>query len=201
MNSNIKFWYEYTFKQAQQVQLLEQDNNDVDGRAIWKQIEMEVDGVNITGLNYKDELKEIFSKMTNLINKYKMEESEYKPKSNHFFMQLKNLVDKKSNFEIKLNRLLQIAYNAGQLSVFISKKLISDELIDFINENNLLDLNTYVSKENQKIINEKYLDNTPLDKIRENINNLGGGGNDQYYLKYLKYKTKYLNLKSKKLNF
>jgi hypothetical protein len=55
-------------------------------------------------------------------------------------------------------------------------------------------MDTFVSKENQDKINEKYLDGTELDKIKENIHLLGGGG---FYEKYLKYKAKYLKLKIK----
>ena len=41
-------------------------------------------------------------------------------------MQLKNLVEKKSNFEIKMNRVLQLAYNAGQLSIYGLFEVICD---------------------------------------------------------------------------
>ncbi len=49
----------------------------------------------------------------------------------------------------------------------------------------MLDLDTYVNKPNQTIINKKYLE-TEL-----------SGGADSYHGKYLKYKTKYLKLKLK----
>ena len=99
-------------------------------------------------------------------------------------MQLKNLVDKKSNFQIKINRVLQIAYNIGQLSIFIEMEKLPQDIVDFVEEHNLLDLDTYISLENQQIINERYLRDFNIDMK----------GGSYYYSKYLKYKTKYLQL-------
>jgi hypothetical protein len=115
-----------------------------------------------------------------------MEGLKYNPKSNHFFMQLKNLVDKKSEFIIQVNRLLQIAFNAGQLSVFIEEKEIPEDIIEFIKTYNLLSIDTYVSDTNQEIINKK------LKSIKLNL----VGGFTDYYSKYKKYKMKYMKLKS-----
>ena len=168
--------------------------DSIDGRTIWQNIEQEVAGVNIMDLKYRPELRNIYINMDKLIRKYKMEESEMNPKYNHFFMQLKNLVEKKSNFEIKMNRVLQLAYNAGQLSIYIEQQKLPEDIIEFVESNNLLDLDTFISIENQETINRLYLDNTPLDKIKENIHNLGGSSD---YMKYLKYKAKYLKLRSK----
>jgi hypothetical protein len=194
MNSNINFWYEYTFNQGRQVQEIEHTGEKIDGRAIWKNIEVQVSEVDISGLKYNDSLEDIYKEMDKLIEKYNMEKSEFDPKYNHFFMQLKNLVKAKSNFEIKLNRVLQIAYNAGQLSIFLEKNELPEDVKDFIVKNNLISINTYISKENQTIIDEKYLNGTPLDKIRQNIHLLGGSSS---YYKYKKYKMKYMNLKLK----
>jgi hypothetical protein len=194
MNSNIKFWFEYSFKIARTVQTSEMKGDSIDGRTIWQNIEQEVAGVNIMDLKYRPELRNIYINMDKLIRKYKMEESEMNPKYNHFFMQLKNLVEKKSNFEIKMNRVLQLAYNAGQLSIYIEQQKLPEDIIEFVESNNLLDLDTYISIKNQETINRLYLDNTPLDKIKENIHNLGGSSD---YMKYLKYKAKYLKLRSK----
>ena len=106
-------------------------------------------------------------------------------------MQLKNLVDKKSNFQIELYRVLQLAYNAGQLSIFIERGDLPQDIVDFFEEHNLRDLDTYISLENQQIINERYLRDFNID--------MKGGSHmkDNYYSKYLKYKTKYLQLKKK----
>jgi len=194
MISNIEIWWEYSFKLGELVQQIENSSTDnkIDGKSIWNGIECQVIDVNIIGLKYNN-LKNIYEKMLFLINKYEMTNNEY-PKYNHFFMQLMNIVDKKSNFEIKLNRVLQLAYNAGQLSMLIKLKKIPEDIKNCLLENNLLLLDTYVSKENQDIINKNYLNGTHLDKLRENIHNLGGGS--IYYYKYLKYKQKYLKIKN-----
>lgn len=204
MDSNIKFWWEYTFKQGQLVQAIEnsKDDNKIDGKAVWGGIECQLTGINIEGLRYNESLRPIYEKMDKVCDAHRMTEEgrEFNPKYHHFFMQLQNLVVKKSNFEVKLNRLIQLAYNAGQLSQLIHLGKIPDDIKHCVEENNLLSLDTYISKETQDIINRTYLNGTHLDKVRENIHMLGGGDpkENQYYYKYLKYKHKYLSLK--KLN-
>jgi hypothetical protein len=178
--SKLKKLFRNVYDTARDVQNKEQNKEDVDGRAIWNGIEETVKGINIEDLEYREDLKPIYEKMDIIIDKYKMRDSEMEPKSNHFFMQLKNLVDKKSNFQIKMNRVLQIAYNIGQLSVFIEKGELPRDVVDFVEEHDLLDLDTYISLENQEIISERYL------------RDFNGGS--YYYSKYLKYKTKYLQL-------
>ena len=69
-------------------------------------------------LQYNLSLKPIYREMNDIIITFGIDKSEFNPKSNHFFCQLMNLVDKKSNFEIKLNKIMQLGFNAGQLSVF-----------------------------------------------------------------------------------
>jgi hypothetical protein len=56
--------------------------------------------------------------MNDIIKVFGMNKSEFNTKCNHFFCQLMNLVDKKSNFEIKLNKIMKLGFYAGQLSVF-----------------------------------------------------------------------------------
>jgi len=209
MDSNIFVWFKYAFKQGRQVQKIEHSGGIVDGRGVWKNIEIQVESVEIKDLKYNSSLESIYTKMDKLIKKYSIDKNEFEPKYNHFFMQLKNLVKSKSNFEIKLFRLLQIAFNAGQLSVNIEKKDFPEDIAEFVHENNLLSIDTYVSAENQDIINKQYLDGTVLDKININqsggfykkylLYDLNGGSNpslDIYYNKYLKYKGKYLKLKN-----
>jgi len=114
-------------------------------------------------LLYNDSLKSIYFEMNKIILQFQMDKSEFDPKSNHFFCQLMNLVDKKSNFEIKINKIMQLGFNAGQLSVFLERLTLPQDRIfimtNFIESNNMLELETYVSKETQDIINNHYLKN------------------------------------------
>ena len=131
--------------------------------------------------------------MGKIITKYNMDENEMDPISNHFFSQLKNLVERKSQFIIHLNRVAQLGFNAGQLSIFIQENTLPEdrreEIKKFVEANRMFDFDTYISKENQKIIN-KYLE--------KNLAQHGGNYNqNDYYHNYIKYKTKYLNLKNK----
>ena len=63
-------------------------------------------------------MKPIYQEMNDIIKVFGMNKSEFNTKCNHFFCQLMNLVDKKSNFEIKLNKIMKLGFYAGQLSVF-----------------------------------------------------------------------------------
>ena len=183
--SKLKKLFRNVYDTARDVQTKEQNKEDIDGRVIWNEIQGRVKHIDIKGLEYRKELKPIYEKMDHVIDKYEMRASEMVPISNHFFMQLKNLVDTKSNFQIELYRILQIAYNIGQLSIFIERGKLQQDIVDFVEEHKLLDLDTYISLENQQIINERYL----------RYFNIDMKGGSYYYSKYLKYKTKYLQLK------
>jgi hypothetical protein len=168
--TTVQKLYNQSFHSGREVQIREHSGGEVDGRLIWNTFESmtrelkdkpltNADGV----LLYNGSLKPIYVEMNNLIKQFEMDKSEFDPKSNHFFCQLMNLVDKKSNFEIKLNKIMQLGFNAGQLSVFLERKTLPIDRIEiisnFIHRNNMFDLDTYVSPINQEIINTKYLHN------------------------------------------
>ena len=189
--STVEYWFFKAFDEGRKVQIREHNKEEVDGRAIWGAVENEIKDINLKELNlhYNSALKEIYEEMNKIISKYDMDKNEMNPKSNHFFSQLKNLVDRKSNFIIELNRVAQLGFNAGQLSVIIEKDTLPKdrkaEIAEFVGRHKMFDLDTYVCKENQDIIN-KYLKQ-----------NGGHFNQNNYYHNYIKYKTKYLNLKNK----
>ena len=194
--SNIQLWFNKAFEAGKHVQQQEHKGETVDGRAVWSDIESKISDLNLkdielTGdteeqLKYNLSLNDLYSKMDVIIEKFNMANSELDPKSNHFFMQLKNLVKAKSNFNIQLNRVAQLGFNAGQLSVFINEGTLFEDrrelITGLVNEYKMLELDTYVNTDTQSIINKKYLESKT---------------SDIYYVKYLKYKSKYLELKSK----
>lgn len=166
----VRQFYKKAFRSGREVQMKEQSGKEVDGRAIWNELEnttkelkdvvlLTVDGSK--NLQYNESLKSIYEEMKRIIVHFGMDISEFDPKSNHFFCQLMNLVDKKSAFQIKLNKIMQLGFNAGQLSVFIQRNTLSDDrrdtITEFILKNNMLDLDTYVDPETQEIINSQYL--------------------------------------------
>lgn len=166
--TTVKKLYEKAFKLGIKVQIREQSGLEVDGRAIWNQLESDTKDLKDRVLThsdkvllYNDSLKSIYYEMNKIILRFQMDKSEFDPKSNHFFCQLMNLVDKKSNFEIKINKIMQLGFNAGQLSVFLERLSLPEDRIfimtNFIESNNMLELETYVSKETQDIINNHYL--------------------------------------------
>jgi len=98
----------------------------IDGKAVWSELEKEAIALTeknpeITKemLRYNESLNDIYDRMDVIIKEFNMDSTEFNPISNHFFMQLQNLVKKKSDFIIQLNRVMQLGYNAGQLSVFL----------------------------------------------------------------------------------
>ena len=160
--------YKNAFDAGRNVQISEQSGEEVDGRAIWNELEITTKCLKdqvLTHdgqiLQYNPNLKPIYSEMNNIIVDFGMDKSEFNPKSNHFFCQLINLVDKKSNFEIKLNKIMQLGFNAGQLSVFLERNTLPADrsviITEFIRRNNMLELDTYVITETQDIINNTYL--------------------------------------------
>jgi hypothetical protein len=162
----------------------------IDGKAVWSELEKEAIALTeknpeITKemLRYNESLNDIYDRMDVIIKEFNMDSTEFNPISNHFFMQLQNLVKKKSDFIIQLNRVMQLGYNAGQLSVFLERNTLPADRLEvirkFVNENNMLNLDTYVSPEIQEIVNRI-------------LNNKLDGG---YYFKYMKYKNKYMALK------
>ena len=168
--TTVQKLYNQSFHTGREVQIREHLGEEVDGRAIWNKLESmtkdlkdklltNADGV----LLYNESLKPIYIEMNDIIMHFAMDKSEFDPKSNHFFCQLMNLVDKKSNFEIKLNKIMQLGFNAGQLSVFLERKTLPVDRIEiissFIQRNNMFNLDTYVSPINQDIINTNYLHN------------------------------------------
>ena len=196
MENKIKQLYKFVFDKAREVQHKTLKDEQIDGKAVWNSIEVKIKDIKLDmDLKYNDSLYELYEKMDKIIEKYDLASNEFNPITNHYFLQLKNLVKTKSNFIIYINRVLQIAYNAGQLSVLLENNKLNDDITQFTLQNNMLDLDTYVSTDNQNIINMKIHDHIISDVVNDsNANSIQKGGN-LYKLKYLKYKQKYLELK------
>ena len=86
--NNINSWWEYSFNQSQ-----------LNDQSILKTIYNLVSDTN-TGLKYNESLIPIYKEMDILSDKYDMVANELKLKLNHLFLQLQNLVVKKSNFSL-----------------------------------------------------------------------------------------------------
>lgn len=155
------------------VQILTHQGDSLNGKTIWGRIEKKVDGVKIKDdgddMKYNESLKYVYDIMSKLIDKYDMNNNQH-ILYYHCFTQLKNLVDAKSAFKIQIYRILQIAYNIGQLLYFMdnydldSGALALNEIKDFVYTHNLHVLDTYVSKPIQQEINKVLTD------VRFNLN-------------------------------
>ena len=68
----------------------------------------------------------------------------------HFLVQLFR-IPKLAQFKIPYVKILQLAYNAGQLQAGIDSNSYDQEIVKFVNDNNLLKIETYINLELVKI--------------------------------------------------
>ena len=114
---------------------------------------------------------------------------------NHFLVQHMRIVHK--NPDASYARLMQIAYNVGQLlscpeELESASPMYNDLLMDQVE--------TYISDETLQKLNE---DEESINSLKEAISEVysligistKGGSRDPYYDKYLKYRSKYASLK------
>jgi mannose-6-phosphate isomerase-like protein (cupin superfamily) len=114
---------------------------------------------------------------------------------NHFFLQLIRIP---KNNKLDLIRLLQIAYNLGQLSVCLNTKNFSSDSIEYFESNKLDDINSYIdltSKKNEQIdTNVQITDliNNTIGYIVEQMNLIQSGGSniEPFYLNNIDTVTK-----------
>jgi hypothetical protein len=117
----------------------------------------------------------------------------------HFFLQLIRII--KQNPDFKFVRLAQIAYNIGQLSVYLDSDIVYEgDPKKYYYENNLGRIESYIdlstcTTEQDNIAELCDVINTKINNIQDQDG--GYKNNDPYYAKYIKYKNKYLNLKHK----
>jgi hypothetical protein len=112
----------------------------------------------------------------------------------HFFLQLIRIA--KKNPDCSLMRLMQVAYNVGQLQADYEDPAYTAKVKEFYDSHQMQSLRAYVnpawctfgSADLQKLV-AKVKSNMPSDMT---------GGSDIYYRKYLKYKAKYEALKLQK---
>ena len=181
------------YEAGRDVQLRTQSGEKVDGKAVWQTLEKPVENIDIPEMKYNDSLNTIYEKIDEIDKEFNMSDNENNPISNHFLLQLRNLVVKKSNFIIKINRILQLGFNAGQLSIFIEQNTLPQDRINKIRKifykYKLNELETYISKDKLENI-DKIFDKLHDEKSKQS------GGNINHYNKYIKYKQKYLKLKN-----
>ncbi len=116
---------------------------------------------------------------------------------NHFYLQHARIPT--LNFsDAKLVRLIQIAYNAGQLETLHNDPFYTVKMKEYYNQNNLGNMETYMTNHDLVKLNDSITDEMTANfkKIFEGCEIKGG--THEYERKYLKYKSKYLSFKSQK---
>ena len=113
----------------------------------------------------------------------------------HFYLQHTRVPVLKFNEPI-LCRLMQVAYNSGQLKAEYEDSIYTDAMKEYYDKLKLNKMETYMDEESlqnfEKSIDEEFIRNVEL-AMKMNIIK---GGN--YKLKYYKYKTKYNEAKKNK---
>jgi mannose-6-phosphate isomerase-like protein (cupin superfamily) len=94
-------------------------------------------------------------------NKHNMTHEKWE--KNHFFLQLIRIA---KNNSLDLVRLLQVAYNLGQLSICLNKKNFSAKAIGYFKSNNLDNLDSYIKL--TQIQNKQISSNTQIQDLITN---------------------------------
>lgn len=121
----------------------------------------------------------------------------------HFYLQHARIPT--LNFsEPTLVRLMQIAYNAGQLRAEWNNDFYNKDMRDFYGTNRLDNIHTYMNDESLVILNNS-IDDQIMDDVNRRLSEendvMSGGGDSVFVYKYLKYKQKYLSEKLKYMKF
>lgn len=176
-------------------------SNKISGLAQWNKVKPFLSKCGEV-CEWKDDVKSYFVDMRSTL---KIQECENEIKADddkkrhdlwekyHFYLQHSKIPT--LNFtEGTLTRLMQIAYNAGQLEAEWNDKIYTNELKKYYTENNLKNMDTYMNKANLKKLENSLTDEIieNLEKIFGEMNEMKGGASDYYKQKYLKYKQKYL---------
>jgi len=168
-----------------------------DGLKFWQPYKLKYVNYILEGYENNIHLKESFKDLSESLN-YKYTSSpkdqsdaqldiagtklDNKIETNHFLIQHFR-IPKIENYNLPLVKILQIAYNVGQLkAVFENEKVFDNKIKEFYYGNNLDNISTYV---NSDIYNSSVIGHADIQM-----------GSSRYQKKYFKYKKKYLKLKN-----
>lgn len=125
-----------------------------DGLESWNKIKKCLITVSTSG-QWNPEIKNVYTYMKNDLGiKEELSECDNKVtwEKNHFYLQHARILT--LNFdEPKVYRLMQIAYNVGQLRAIFDDDFYTVEMKKYYNENELDDMTTYMSLESLESIN------------------------------------------------
>ena len=89
--TTVKKLYEKAFHVGREVQIREQSGVEVDGRAVWNELESYTNDLKDRVLTHSDKvllynesLKSIYYEMNKIILRFQMDKSEFDPKSNQY---------------------------------------------------------------------------------------------------------------------
>jgi len=176
-------------------------NKHPDGLAKWNIIKTLLNGITTKG-QWKTSALELYDKLKALglkdVETKDMESHELWEK-HHFYVQHGRISHLNQN-DPSLTRLIQIAFNDGQLKYFMKYNddpFYTDEMRKFYKDNKLYDIETYMDQATLDLLNKNISDvfvEKFKDTIAKNLIDDQKGGNQSYLHKYKKYKSKYLLL-------
>jgi len=163
--------FELTFDLARYIQEFEHNGISMNDKLIFKEIKKNFTKEPINDLKYNESLNDIYTKMNDLIKEHSIKDIDNKPSINKFFLQLKKIIVKKSNYTVRVNKILQIAYNSGRLKTLIDLDMVPEYIKDFYEDNDMDNLKTYLNEDKIDEVNE-YLKSIKKGGYMKEIDNL-----------------------------
>lgn len=144
-------------------------SNNLDGLAVWNNLKSSVVDISkdplIKWSKTHDKIVYSLSEMKNSLREY--DEDNNFIERNHFLLQILNIP--KNDPTVSFNKLIQIAFNIGQLMPELNDKKFGFNIQQIFNDNKLNEINTYISNKDL----EKYkISQNEIDDILLTIQNL-----------------------------
>lgn len=168
----------------------------LDGLKAWNKIKPILLSIDTTG-QWKSRIYEIYNHMKSTLGIVEKEtDIDHNTWEKHHFYLQHARIPNNNRKNPPFYRLLQIAYNAGQLEAIFDDPFYTAKLKKYYYDNKLNKLETYMSNTVLNLF-EHSIDDLFLTQLNAiaNIGLVGGG----YKAKYQKYKGKYLDLKQQLL--
>lgn len=179
-------------------------SNKMNGLERWNTIKDILSKSKVKG-EWNSRVKELFVEMRSTLKiqeckdefKGTPEEIQREWEKHHFYLQ-HTRIPTLNYTDASLTRLMQIAYNAGQLEVEINNDFYRGEKREFYEGNKLDDIHTYMDENSLNILDQSITDEI-MGQIYASMpaKPQNGGSDSKYEYKYLKYKQKYLSEKMK----
>jgi hypothetical protein len=129
--------------------MVQNSSSSIDGKALWGKLEQIVLTIPVPGVqdDYTSAgLLEFHTEIKRLDAQFDLTKNEFTQISNHFLLQLSNLPFVKSKEKIVLFRLMQIAFNAGQLHALDRSGKLNPEISKTLAKFDYISMSFYINE-------------------------------------------------------